>query len=73
MKIDKSSKFYTPPTTKQRLDNIKYGILFWKGRSKGMIYTRNIELDDLRYIFFPKGFHEKYGYLGSVPYNEDGQ
>jgi hypothetical protein len=61
----KQSKFYTPPTLEQRLDNIKYGILFWKGRSKGMIYTRNIELDDLRYIFFPKGFEEKYGYLGT--------
>jgi hypothetical protein len=64
MKIDKNSKFYIPPTFKQRLDNIKYGILFWKGRSKGMIYTRSIKLDDLRYIFFPNRFDEKYGYLG---------
>jgi hypothetical protein len=71
-KIDKNSKFYVAPTFKERLDNIKYGILFWKGRSKGMIYTRNIKLDDIRYIFFPKDFNEKYGYLGSVPYNEDG-
>jgi hypothetical protein len=70
MKINKNSKFYTPPTFKQRLDNIKYGILFWKGRSKGMIYTRYIELDDFRYIFFPKGF-EKYGYLGTQLWNED--
>ena len=70
-KIDKNSKFYTPPTFKQRLDNIKYGILFWKGRSKGMIYTRNIKLDDFRYIFFPKGF-EKYSYLGTQIWNEDG-
>jgi hypothetical protein len=71
-KINKNSKFYKAPTLKERLTDLKYTILFWKGRSKGMIYTRNIELDDLRYIFFPKGFHEKYGYLGSVPYNEDG-
>jgi hypothetical protein len=71
MKIDKNSKFYTPPTPKERLDNIKYGILFWKGRSKGMIHTRNIKLDDFRYIFFPKGF-EKYGYLGTQLWNEDG-
>lgn len=70
-KIDKNSKFYTPPTFKQRLENLKYAILFWKGRSKGMIYTRDIKLDDLRYIFFPKGF-EKYGYLGTYLYNEDG-
>jgi hypothetical protein len=70
-KIDKNSKFYTPPTFKQRLDNLKYGILFWKGRSKGRIYTRNIELDDFRFIFFPKGF-EKYGYLGTHLWNEEG-
>ena len=71
MKIDKNSKFYTPPTFKQRLDNIKYGILFWRGRSKGRIYTRNIELDDFRFIFFPKGF-EKYGYLGTQIWDEGG-
>ena len=70
-KIDKNSKFYTPLTFKQRLENLKYAILFWKGRSKGMIYTRDIKLDDFRYIFFPKGF-EKYGYLGTYLYNEDG-
>jgi len=70
-KIDKNSKFYKPPTLKERLDNIKYGILFWKGRSKGMIYTRNIELDDFRFIFFPKGF-EKYGYLGTQIWDEGG-
>jgi len=46
-------------------------ILFWRGRSKGMIHTRNIELDDFRYIFFPKGF-EKYGYLGTQIWDEDG-
>ena len=69
-KINKNSKFYKPPTFKQRMENLKYTILFWKGRSKGMIYTRNIELDDLRYIFFPKGF-EKYGYLGTQIWSEN--
>jgi hypothetical protein len=71
MKIDKNNKFYTPPTFKQRMENLKYAILFWRGRSKGMIYTRNIELDDFRYIFFPKGF-EKYGYLGTQIWDEGG-
>ena len=71
-KIDKNSKFYKSPTFKERLDNIKYGILFWKGRSKGMIHTRTIKLDDFRYIFFPKGFDEKYGYLGTSVWNEAG-
>ena len=70
-KVNKESKFYKPPTFKQRLDNLKYSILFWKGRSKGMIYTRSIKLDDFRYIFFPKGF-EKYGYLGTQIWDEDG-
>jgi hypothetical protein len=71
-KINKNSKFYKAPTLKERLTNLKYTILFWKGRSRGMIYTRSIKLDDLRYIFFPKNFHEKYSYLGSVPYNDEG-
>ena len=70
-KINKNSKFYKPPTFEERVNDIKYSILFWKGRSKGMIYTRDIELDDFRYIFFPKGF-EKYGYLGTHLWHEDG-
>jgi len=72
--MNKNSKFFTPlpkPTFKERMEDLKYTILFWKGRSKGMIHTRNIELDDFRYIFFPKGF-EKYGYLGTQIWNEDG-
>jgi hypothetical protein len=46
-------------------------LLFWKGRKKGMIHTRNIILDDFRYIFFPKNFADKYGYLGTSVWNED--
>ena len=71
MKINKNSKFYKPLTKQERLQNIKYFFLFWRGRTKGMIYTRNISLDDFRYIFFPKGF-EKYGYLGTHLWNEEG-
>jgi len=33
-----------------------------------MIHTRSLKLDDLRYIFLPKGFEEKYGYLGTSIY-----
>lgn len=69
-KINKNSKFYVSPTFQERLDSLKYSILFWKGRSKGRIYTRNIKLEDLRYIFKPKGFEEKYGYLGTSIYEE---
>jgi len=53
-----------------RIKDFFRSMLFWRGRSKGMIHTRNIELDDFRYIFFPNGL-DKYGYLGVVPYNED--
>ena len=70
-KLNKNSKFYIAPTRERRLQDLKYFFLFWKGRSKGMIYTRNIGLDDFRYIFFPKGF-EKYGYLVTQLWNEDG-
>jgi hypothetical protein len=50
--------------------NFYQSMLFWKGRSKGMIYTRDIDWDDIKEIFFPQSFEEKYGYLGSVPYDE---
>jgi hypothetical protein len=72
MKINKDSKFFTPlpkPTFKERMEDLKYTILFWKGRKKKYITTRNLEWDDLRYIFFPKGF-ERYGYLGTQIWNE---
>ena len=47
-------------------------LLFWRGRKKGMIYTRDITWDDIRAVFFPENFYEKYKYLGSVPYRELG-
>ena len=52
-----------------KVKDYMHSLLFWKGRKKGVIHTRDIELDDVREIFFPKNFTEKYGYLGSVPYN----
>jgi hypothetical protein len=70
--MNKNSKFYKPlpkPTLKERLENLKYTILFWKGRKMKYITTRNLEWSDLRYIFFPtKG--DKYGYLGITFYND---
>ncbi len=47
-------------------------LLFWRGRKKGMIHTMDIKFDDIRAVFFPVNFHEKYRYLGSVPYDEKG-
>lgn len=68
------SKFYIKDkrTLKQKLTDFSCSMLFWRGRKKGMIHTRNITWDDIRAVFFPKNFYEKYHYLGSVPYNELG-
>jgi len=68
----RKSKFYTPKPFKERAIDFLKSLIFWKGRSKGMIHTRDIKWDDIRAIFFPKSFHEKYRYLGSVPWKEDG-
>lgn len=34
-------------------------------------YLQKITLKDIRVIFFPKNFYEKYSYLGSVPYRDE--
>lgn len=47
-------------------------MILFKGKKKGIVHTMDIRLDDLRVVFFPREFHEKYGYLGSVPYENDG-
>jgi hypothetical protein len=69
--MNKNSKFYVKKPFKQRAINFAHSLVFWKGRKKGMIHTRDIEWDDIRYIFAPKNFEEKYGYLGMVPYDEN--
>lgn len=68
--MNKNSKFFTPlpkPTLKERLEDLKYTILFWKGRKMKYITTRNLEWSDIRYIFFPTKW-DKYGYLGITLY-----
>ena len=69
--MNKNNKFYVKKPFKQRAINFAHSLVFWRGRKKGIIHTRNIEWEDIRYIFAPKNFNEKYGYLGAVPYNED--
>ena len=59
-------------TIGERVKSFGQSMLFWKGRKKGMVHTRDLRLDDIRAIFFPKDFYEKYHYLGSVPYREQG-
>jgi hypothetical protein len=57
-------------TFTEKLKSFLQSLLFWRGREKGIIHTRTIEWDDFRYIFFPKGFEEKYGYLGTAIWEE---
>jgi hypothetical protein len=64
------NKFYKPIPLKERIQNFFRSLLFWKGRRRGMIHTMDITWDNIRAVFFPKDFYEKYKYLGSVPYNE---
>jgi hypothetical protein len=72
MKINKKSKFYAKTPLRDRVVDFFKSLLFWRGRKKGMIHTMNISWDDIRVVFFPKNFYEKYKYLGSVPWKEDG-
>jgi hypothetical protein len=51
------------------MEDLKYTILFWKGRKKTYITTRNLEWSDLRYIFFPTK-EDKYGYLNITFYKD---
>jgi hypothetical protein len=72
MVINKKSKFYTPKSLKEQITDFFKSLLFWKGRKKGMIHTMDIKWKDIRAVFFPKNFYEKFQYLGVVPWKEDG-
>lgn len=49
-------------------------MILFKGKKakQGPVHTMDITLEHIRQVFLPKNFHEKYKYLGSVPYNEEG-
>jgi hypothetical protein len=74
MKKNKQSKFYIKDkrSSKEKISDFLKSLLFWKGRKKGMIHTVDIKWDHIRAVFFPKDFYEKYKYLGSVPWKEEG-
>jgi hypothetical protein len=72
MVINKKSIFYKPIPFKERLVDFFKSLLFWKGRKKGMIHTMDIKWKDIRAVFFPKNFYEKFQYLGVVPWKEEG-
>jgi hypothetical protein len=59
-------------TFSEKAKSFGQSMLFWKGRKKRMIHTRDLEWDDLRYIFFPSKL-ERYGYLGITFYKEDSE
>ena len=68
----KRSKFYTPKPFKERVLGFFQSLLFWRSRKKGIITTSRIGWGEIRAVFFPKDFREKYGYLGYIPWNEKG-
>jgi len=43
-----------------------------KKAKSGSVHTMDITLDHIRAVFFPKTFNEKYKYLGSIPWDEEG-
>jgi len=43
----------------------------FKGKKYKMIHTRDISLGDIRAMFFPRTFAEKYRYLGTSIWNEE--
>jgi hypothetical protein len=49
-------------------------ITIFKGKKakSGPVHTMNITIGDLVKVFIPKTFHDKYTYIGSVPWNEEG-
>jgi hypothetical protein len=75
MSINKSkfNSFKDNRPFKQKTIDFLKSLLFWKGRKKGMIHTMDIKWEHIRQVFFPNCFYEKYKYLGSVPWSEDGQ
>ena len=50
-------------------------LVLFKGRKAeiGPVHTMDIEFSDIWPVFFPKGFHQKYKYLGSVPWRNEGE
>lgn len=67
------SEFKDSRPFREKVVDFSQSMLFWMGRRKGVVFTRDIDWSDIREVFFPQSFEEKYGYLGSVPYNENSE
>jgi hypothetical protein len=63
-------KFKDNRPIKEMAVDFIHSLIFWRGRKKQMIHTRDIDWSDIKEMLFPQSFEEKYGYLGSVPYDE---
>lgn len=72
MKKKNRFKLKDERTLTQKLKSFWQSMLFWRGRKKVMIHTRNITWSDIRAVFFPKSFAEKYRYLGTSVWQADG-
>jgi hypothetical protein len=48
-------------------------MIIFKGKKAkvGPVRTSDIKLSDIREVFFPSNFYEKYKYLGCVPYDNE--
>lgn len=54
------------------MKQIKDIVVFKGYRSKGgVVHFRDITIDDIRSVFFPKTFEEKYRYLGAMIWKEE--
>ena len=73
--MEKMSKFEFKDSRpfREKVVDFLQSMIFWMGRRKGVVFTRDIDWSDIREVFFPQSFEEKYGYLGSVPYNENSE
>ena len=69
----KKSKFYSPTPFRERILGFLQSLLFWTSRKKGIIATSRIGWKEIRGVFLPKDFYEKYRYLGSIPWSEEGE
>ena len=67
------SEFKDSRPFREKVMDFLQSMIFWMGRRKGRVFTRDIDWSDIREVFFPQSFEEKYGYLGSVPYNENSE
>jgi len=73
MKTKSKFEFRDNRPLTEKIKSFLASMLFWRGRKKGMIHTRDITWGDIRAVFFPKNLAEKYRYLGRSVWQTDGK